>query len=651
MGLIETVITQVEVWNAYLRLGSPSDAERARVIRVLEDAGQSSLPCLTLAIRPHHAARSRFAAAVVLHRLNDPRGLSVLVQALQQSPLALQAYAKDLEAAFLAIGPPAATRALLEVWNGAPEWSDNERTLELIARVWAALKDPHVLDALTARASRYPQLFESTVPAFGEMAVLHLQRMAREPAPERRVLALRALRHIRTGRSFAAITPLLRDAEPSVRAEAADALSSAGGPIAAAREISAAMADGCSSDSAVYVLDAAQVGGLPEMLAGLVQRWLPRPRSLSGDTAPAVLAALRSPALRAADPDLLGRAVCDLLERNPEADIAIEAAGIAVDLAGVGGAGTERLYSALLPLLARPEPGVRACAAAALAAQGDQIGRELCALLERSRPPGKLVDKLHAILALGPTAGQAAADAVQQVSRWVARVSRETAGRFTGPGGPAAGPEPDARLAPNLRDLLRAATFHLAHAEAPELISETLELAISACNAVAEIGSPQAECCVAELTRDLSVVKYGVVTVQSGAAGQRTSERREVADALRLAAARALAAINPSRCYDHLITNLAAEKPEVVASTVQALGHLGDVRALLALQALSADRHGPHAQAARQAIAAIRKENPEMMTLLRGSSLAEQQPDTLLRPAAGKPDSPEGLLRPAEPTP
>ena len=90
-------------------------------------------------------------------------------------------------------------------------------------------------------------------------------------------------------------------------------------------------------------------------------------------------------------------------------------------------------------------------------------------------------------------------------------------------------------------------------------------------------------------------------------------------------------------------------QPEVNHTAIAALGRLGDVRALPHLQPIANNTAHPLCPAAIGAIALIKRTNPEMMTLLRGSSAADAHQETLLRPAAEKSStvSPDLLLRPS----
>ena len=127
------------------------------------------------------------------------------------------------------------------------------------------------------------------------------------------------------------------------------------------------------------------------------------------------------------------------------------------------------------------------------------------------------------------------------------------------------------------------------------------------------------------------------------------SPAREIGEPLREEAALALIELLGPESFGLFLEALGAPGPEVRGTAILALGRLGDARAVPYLQPIAANPDNMLAPHAVQALAVIRQNNPEMMTLLRGSSLHDSQPETLLRPLPhARPDAaPELLLRPA----
>src|SRR5262249_7908341 len=152
---------------------------------------------------------------------------------------------------------------------------------------------------------------------------------ARESGPARRLLAVAALRHIISPRSFSVLVPLLRDSDPKVRGDVPAALEATGGPLAAAQAIRDAMQAGYSTREAGEAV--ARHGPPPfDALLNLIARWNPQNTAPTGDTGEAVMAAL--PILARAPAPwsnmLLIPALCALLERRPGPGLAAAVARV-----------------------------------------------------------------------------------------------------------------------------------------------------------------------------------------------------------------------------------------------------------------------------------------------------------------------------------
>ena len=120
----------------------------------------------------------------------------------------------------------------------------------------------------------------------------------------------------------------------------------------------------------------------------------------------------------------------------------------------------------------------------------------------------------------------------------------------------------------------------------------------------------------------------------------------EVAELVRLTAAETLTLIYKSSVFSILIDALYSVHVPVIKTAIIALGQLGDPRALRHIQKLGFGETLSLYETVENAVSNIKKINPEMMTLLRGSSVSDAHPESLLRPANSRPDSaPEELLR------
>ncbi|HZT40657.1 MAG TPA: HEAT repeat domain-containing protein [Chthonomonadaceae bacterium] len=650
MDLLETAVLQGRVWFAYTRLNAPEEVERTRAMEALRAAGSASLPCLRLALKAGPVWRKRFAAAIVLHWLGDPQGMETLVNALQWELPTTPLMRHELEAALIRIGSPDAVTALLELWRTLPDWGDTQMTMESICRVWGALRDPRALDGLIARAQRVPNLFEQYVPRFGEMAVLKLKPMLRDRNPAHRLLAARTLRHITGLTSFTALVPLLRDPDPSVRAALPDALAGAGGAAAAIRAVTEALQEGYSTREAVEMI--LQSAAPPyESLLNLVGRWDPHRRGPSGDTGEAVLAALPALARAPLPNGQIVPTLCALLERRPGVAVGVATTRILGERGQCGEACDTQARSTLIPLLADANGQVRAASAEALVRLGEPLGRRVEQLLAESRPQGSLLEKLHAVLRGGADAGQMASEAMQQVSQWMSRFSKETLERFspTATGGAGGEAVPDARVPDLLRLLLGNALEALHPARLPEETEEVLSLCVTTIRALGRIGPPGALGARRELIRALHTVKHSMVYAGATSGTFRKSDMREVGGVARAEAAEVLVQLYGPGSFALFLEALYALPMEARATAMEALGRLGDLRALPHLQPIARDPAQPLAPTANEAIARIHRLHPEVMSLLRASSATDARPDVLLRPAAGKGEehAPDQLLRPS----
>ncbi|HZO88947.1 MAG TPA: HEAT repeat domain-containing protein [Chthonomonadaceae bacterium] len=653
MGLLHDALQQAHIWRAYLHLKSPDDAERARAMETLRAAGSASLPCLNFAVSRAHEPRVQFAAAVVLHWLDEPQGLETLREALLWRLNSDPSLAPELEAALIAIGSPDAVTALIEIWKHLPEWSDCNRVMESICRVWAALRDPRALEALTARATRIPDLFLQTVPVFGEMAVLHLARMLRDPEKARRILAIRALGRIHSRQGQVALVPLLCDLDPTVRAEVPQALESAGDAFYAAEAVANAIRAGCSTPEAVRLLAHSGRYDACETLLALVTRWNPQTAQTSGDTGPAVLAAVTELADAPLPNAALVPPLCALLERRPGPDLAAAIAR-ALGQRGPSGEYDARIRDTLTPLLASADNEVRDEAADALVRLGEPLGKQIIRLIAAHRPQETPLNAFRKLLSSGADNRQVM-QAFQQASQWFSQRSKETVERLFAPAtDESESALPDPRLPDLLRQLLGNALDALERATWTEETEEQLSLCVAAIGALSRLGSPIALCARKELLRALHTLKYSLV-YEGGIGPQRRSERREVGDTVRTAAAAALIQLYGKSSFPLFLEALYAPHRAIQDTAILGLGRVGDVRALPHLEAIAGNTTHPLARMAQEMIAVIEKRHPERMELLRASTATEMRPDILLRPASGNSHevSSDLLLRPTaqEPTP
>ncbi len=680
MGLWQTTQIQGQVWKACRQLNAEEDAARWQAVEALRGYGEASLSALRFILKRTSAPRSRISAAVALHLLADPAGMQTLKQMLISGPAVredIEGYTlppmpPELEAAFLRIGAPDAVTGLIEAWDGIPKTARYSNVLAGICHIWAELRDPRALEPLIASAPHVPELFISTVPAFGEMAVPPLERMSRHSFPQCRSIAVATLKNIKTSRSFKTLVPLLRDPVPDVRALVPEALETINRP-GAVDAIKCAIEEGWSSGPAIKTLALLGCDSLLPFLA-VVERWKPHPLSPPGDTEEAVIEAvgvlghaMRQHEVMEAAVGMYGHAhrrnavihpLFALLQRKPGVELTTLVVRVIGERKPSGDPLDTETRAALVPLLTHPLGQVRNAASHSLLQFGDPIGRQMAEWLEADLPRGSLLTKIHSVLRGGADAGLVATQAVEQVGKWFTRVSKEASERKNTPVGAEVHPKVvrvpsyDPRLPDLLREMLGGALAMMHYSTMPEQIEELVATSVAAARGLGRLESGAGRCADAELVRALHAVKYLDWTHFASRplpSGSKTGEPLEYGLLLRAAAADSLIQIFGADSFAPLSEALRSDQTAIVASAIAALGRLGDGRAVSLLQGVISAQAHPCQQQAQEALAAIRRQNPEMMTLLRGSSAHNAQPEMLLRPSYSDVGSStaDQLLRPA----
>ncbi len=654
MRLLESGLAQAKAWYAAQALSSDSEAERKRAMQTLRELGAASLPSLHATIRRTGAPRAQFSAAVVLHWLGNPLGISVLLDGLKWQLPSEPQLARDLEACFIQIGSPDAPAALIPVWKQLLTTKDNKRVRKTICRVWAACKDPRVLTVLADTALEHAELFEETVPKFGEAALDMLAQMLLDPLPAKRSLAVRTARHIPSPDTTMLLFPLLRDPDHSVRALIPHTLVGLGRQYTGNLDIYTPMLNaleaGYSTPQAIAIL----LNRFPlpyDALLRLVLRWNGQQES-SGDTLEAVLTALPAlgnmPLYSMGARSELQQQLCGVLARRPEPALIV---GIARILA-MHGRGPEytgaQTRTVLLSLLPHPDAEVRIQMGHTLAVFEDQVGKQMQQLVEAAWPQPNLRGKFQSLLRGGSDATQVANQAMQ----WFTKFSKDTMERWNAPhsgNGDSPVPVHDPRCPDLIRQLLDNSLSAL-HAGAGDQAETTRDLAIACIRALVRMDAPIARTARSQFVRALLSATLPVKLAPANAYGHGEPQLQDGSDDVRLAAGQALLSLYGADSFPLFVEAIHAPQLAVRLTGIAFLGELGEVRGLSLLQALAAQNDLLVSPAASAAIARIRQRNPETMTLLRASTLSDGRPETLLRPALGNiaPTPPDLLLRPAE---
>jgi HEAT repeat protein len=587
--------------------------------------------------------------------------LPVLIDALRYSSRTQKSSKDEITSCFLLIGSPDATQALIGVWQQLSNLNDNDATAELICGIWRSLSDRSMLPVLCSSSAQTPSLFLETISVFGDEALPDLRTLASDKDPDRRIMALRGLERIAGNSGAHIVAPLLRDCNPEVRSLAASTLEAVSGPVTTLNALVVAHRAGFSTATSVQMLVLYNPPELFALLAGLLTRYDPD-RSVieSGKQAPtsadtvgaareAALAFVNCPWPHAQVTQIL----CGVTNRGVHPSI-ISAIALAIAERGRAGDDSDILaYKTMYRQLTIVNRDARAASAAALVKLGEPLGARLEALLDSGRPQGNLLRNLQSALVNSQDVGQAMSEAVQHVTTWFNRVSRVTAKRFSTDAvedNLTDAALKDGRTPELLRKLQANVLDSLERAESAEETIEAVSLGVGTVRALARLGGDAAQLADNEIKRTYTFVRSHHSEDSISAGNMRGSEN-DPANMLREAAGQALIAIHGSACLDTLTGGLNHQDDAVKVTSALTLARLGDRRAAPLLQPLLDSGSAAVARAAREALTAIKRGNPEMMTLLRSSSSADARPDTLLRPSTGVSDalSSELLLRPAHP--
>jgi hypothetical protein len=264
--------------------------------------------------------------------------------------------------------------------------------------------------------------------------------------------------------------------------------------------------------------------------------------------------------------------------------------------------------------------------------------------LDQCKPQDSLFSQLQVILRGGRDAGMAATQAVQQVTKWWARLTtdaQEAARR----GDPSSFDITSARNDPKfvavMTSMLASAMRARGASRSPQDLDDRVGLIVLLLRALARLGCPAALDAWHEI---VSVLHFPANTFSIMDA-QHARRHIEVTGA---AAAEALITLYGSDSFGLFLAAVYSPEPTVARTGITALGMLGDSRAVPHLSWISASEGHPCAEMAAHAIAQVRRTNPEMMSLLRGSAAQAHDNGTLLRAASGNGSDKSGerLLRP-----
>ena len=645
MAILKRAYDNVIVWQAISKLNSPLASIRLEAMNTLRSCKEESLWPLKIACQNRNQPNSQIGAAIVLHWLGDEKGMQTLLAALKTDLPERLELQPLMEYAFLTINPQDAVSVLQKVWNEIPGWDTRTEVRSCICRVWVRIKNPVVLDDLAAQAIRFPLLFESSAAAFGASALPMLERMSRDPSSQLRSLSIRVLKQIPLARSFEALTPLLEDPIPSVRSDIPEALMMTGGAAATVCELSKAISKGYATASGMKLLLQINPTELLPIIFSLIETWKPS-ASVSDRSETALVYGLSALENSMTLPHQFVPPLVELVSQSNSTKVTVAISKV-FRRHGLA----EPAKSALTLQLSSPRQRVREEIAALLHKNGDRFGEEFILFLETCRPQESLVNRLHVVLRADPDSAQAASQLVKQVTNWFSKVSKEAAGRLNL--APAAMMKPDPilsnpRLLEHLRLLLKASLAQLEEDFTVEDAGESITSCVTALRGLGKLSPGFAKLARKEIVAALHSRKSLRSIAEENEKMEAIMNSSDVADMVRLSAAETIIQTYAKNSFPILVEALFSSQHPVRKSAIISLGQFGDPRAINYLQMTASTASSPFFEETQEAIAAIKKLNPEIMSLLRGSSSADAHPDLLLRPAAGASTSALNLLRPSD---
>jgi len=464
--------------------------------------------------------------------------------------------------------------------------------------------------------------------------------MTQEPDVHRRKVAVRALFHIRTANAFSALAPCLRDVDIEVRALIPDALERSGGRAAAVIEISSAVRAGFPSVNAILMLRDARPFDLSVTLTEMLENW--SPQLATGRIGDLIVLSLRSLLDTVIDVRRALMAVCRLIHCVNEPNVVLVVIEAIETLATRCRPPEPMAMEAIAGLLTNSYAIVRRTAAASLERMGNPYPARVLEYLNSAKPQDNFFSQLQVILRGGRDAGQAASQAMQQVTRWIARITSDAPRGDLDPlNARFESVKTDPRLPTTLAHMLSAGVSRSSPAADENETEERARFIAAVLCGVATLGLPTASATWSDLVKVLHLSAESF-TPTGGTPNWKCHE------SIAAAAIETVLSLYGADCFGLLLEPLYSPRGEVVRTGIAALGILGDTRAIPHLRTLASNTDHPASQMAAQAIAQIKRTNPEMMTLLRGSASAGPEPRTLLRAASGQPDarSSANLLRP-----
>lgn len=630
------------IWHSMrLTFSGPNSCSASMI--ALRDLGNVSLPLLRNGIRhiddPGVAARF----AVVLHWLGQSDGMPVLIDSIRYGKHLSKAATEGVVNGFLWIGAPDSTQALVQLWRHLPQLEDSNSVAVLICRIFRELNDPFAMSALCETPARTPGLFLAMASYFGADAIPTLQQLSTHYDPQFRSMAVKGLAKVPGDAAARAILPLLMDPESEVRREAPAALEAVAGPVRTLNAIVLAHNNGYTTAESVQTLKLYSPPDLDSLLEQLINRYDPSADRRCTDTSSAVCEAIVTMSIKTRSKSRLVEILCRLSERDVTDDIRISI-GVAISEVGTCSPELDIVASrAMCKQLSRINRDARSSAAIALARLGDGFGQAFEAMLESVQIQGKLLQKLQSAFINSQDVSQAVTEAVQHVASWLQRFSREAAERFATPGTSAplnASVLADKRTPELLNSLISSALDTIETVDEPSRVMEAISVAVSCLRLISKLEDEIAQEFDALMRRAFVCCRKPAWTWK---------EMNSASAVVREAAADALIHLHGSAMLELFVKSASEASHPVQLTSIAALGRLGDPRCVAALKTIAQYGDTMLKLAAEEALTAIKRGNPEMMTLLRGSSGADTGVEQLVRPVQSASDTtmPELLLRPA----
>ncbi len=622
--------TRLSLLHAARQTASQHRSVRESSLALLKLHTPISISILENILNRSKDTRQQFFAATTLHQLGHSRGMQFLMGFLLWRLPASRVVCENLELAILEIGFPEASTALLDVWPSVPIRSENEQIFQMICWLCAEMKDIRLLETIYGAAHRHSNLFIETCERFGERSLPFIEKMLRDEDPIRRRLAVEAAGKVNSTYLFDLLVPALRDNSAEVRQAVPAALAACSRGADFVEKLEAALQEGWSSPAAVHILQSGNKLSY-DICITILNRWPADQAHRSGDSGEpiiSVLSYLSQPSIDSAVYTVIG-----LLSRDITEKVAFAALSYLANNVDSPDMFSEAVLRALLPWLSSIHPKMRLAASKALAGFGCNLGAEFELLLSSQLPKDSIMQKFMTVLKSTPRQLNMYIPTLKNSSFAPLRYSEsrlDTTNICEG-----------TDLCKPILLLLRRIDEEISTCRAVNSLDDLLISGIAVLRSCSAVNTPD----MAPYYKALQNIVLQVDPVFEARTPSSWQSIETATGILRIEAAAALIRISRHAGFVISIQAASHTRAEVQIAGVKALGLIGDPRAISLLLSLQVSGDESIRGCAKSAVRAIQHQNPEIVSLLRGSVRTESNEYLLRTLETGGNSEPGELLR------